>query len=201
MENLERLKGRILDEARERADRILSAAGERCAEIDQEAKAKSDEIRKSAIERARAVAGEDERRAEIMRSLEIRNAMLRAKGDAIEEVMAEVPARIRALPDGKYLGIMKKMMISAAPVGEVEVLVAASDRGRIDSEFIKDVASELAAGGRKTKLKLSTETADLTGGFILRASTVEVDCSLDSLLAACENELAPLIAEALFGRS
>jgi len=115
--------------------------------------------------------------------------------------MAEVPARIRALPDGKYLGIMKKMMISAAPVGEVEVLVAASDRGRIDSEFIKDVASELAAGGRKTQLKLSSDTADLAGGFILRASTVEVDCSLDSLLVACENELAPLIAEALFGRS
>ncbi|MDD2202713.1 MAG: V-type ATP synthase subunit E [Firmicutes bacterium] len=201
MENLERLKSRILDEARERADRILSAADERCAEIEQEAKAKSDETRKSAIERARAVAGEEERRAEIMRSLEIRNAVLRAKGDAVEELMAEVPARIRALPDEEYLGIMKKMLISGAPAGEVEVVVAALDRGRINSEFIKDAASELDAGGKKTQLRLSSDTVDLAGGFILRASTVEVDCSLDSLLVACENELAPLIAEALFGRS
>lgn len=201
MENLERLKSRILDEARERADRILSAADERCAEIEQEAKAKSDEIRKSAIERARAMAGEEERRAEIMRSLEIRNAVLRAKGDAVEQLMAEVPARIRALPDEEYIGMMKKMLISAAPAGDVEVVVAAPDRDRINSDFIKDAASELAAGGRATQLRLSSDTADLAGGFILRASTVEVDCSLDSLLVACENELAPLIAEALFGRS
>lgn len=201
MENLERLKGRILDEAREKADRILDAADERCAEIQREAEAKSDEIRKRAVERARANAREEERRAEIMRSLDVRNAMLRAKGDAVDELMAEIPATIRALPDEEYLGIMKRMLINAAPAGQVELVVALPDRGRIGSDFVKEAASELAAAGKQTKLKLSTETADLTGGFILRASTVEVDCSLDSLLASCEDELAPLVAEALFGRS
>lgn len=201
MENLERLKSRILDETRERADKVLGAADERCAGIEKEAKEKSDEIRKSAIERARVVAGEEERYAESMRSLDVRNAMLRAKGDVVDKLMAEVPAKIRALPEDEYVGLMKKMLVSLAPAGEVEVVVAQPDRARIDSKLLKEAASEITVAGRQTKFKLSPDTLDLAGGFILRASTVEVDCSLDSLVAACEDELAPVVAEALFGRS
>ena len=201
MHNLDRLVARITSEARSKADDILRDADARCAALAGESKHKADEVYRMAVDRATQAAAEEERRAQISRSLDVRNAMLRAKGDAVDKLMAEIPATIRALPDEEYLGIMKRMLINAAPAGQVELVVALPDRGRIGSDFVKEAASELLAAGKQTKLKLSTETADLTGGFILRASTVEVDCSLDSLLALCEDELAPLVAEALFGRS
>jgi vacuolar-type H+-ATPase subunit E/Vma4 len=92
------------------------------------------------------------------------------------------------------------MMIDAAPDGQVEVVVAEPDRERIDAAFVAEVQSELASRGRDSKLRLAGDTLKLTGGFIMRASALEIDCSLDAILAAGQDELAPLVAEALLGR-
>ena len=87
-----------------------------------------------------------------------------------------------------------------ATFGQVEVIVAEPDRNRINAAFVAAVQSELASKGRGSKLELAGDTLQLTGGFILRASGLEIDCSLDAILAASQDELAPLVAEALLGR-
>jgi len=48
-------------------------------------------------------------------------------------------------------------------------------------------------------LKPAGTANSIRGGFLLKTSNIEVDCSLDALVALCEDELAPLVAEALFG--
>ncbi len=200
MHNLDRLVARIVDEARGKADDILKDADVRCAALAGESRNKADETYRMAIDRATQAAAEEERRAQITRSLDARNAVLRAKGDMVDALMSEMPARIQALPDQEYLALMKKMMVDAAPDGQVEVVVAEPDRNRIDAAFVTAVQSELASRGRDSKLRLAGETLKLTGGFIMRASILEIDCSLDAILAASQDELAPLVAEALLGR-
>ena len=200
MHNLDRLVARIISEARSKADDILRDADARCAALAGEGGNKADEIYTAAIDRATQAAAEEERRAQISRSLDVRNAVLRAKGDMVDALIFEIPARIQALSDKEYLALMKKMMIDSAPEGHVEVVVARPDRGRIDAALVAAVQSELAARGRDSQLRLAGDTLKLTGGFILRASAVEIDCSLDAILAADGDELAPLVAEALLGR-
>ena len=200
MHNLDRLVARITSEARSKADDILSDADARCAALAGESRYKADEAYKMAIDRATRAAAEEERRAQISRSLDVRNAVLRAKGDVVDALMSEIPARIQSLPDQEYLAFMKKMMIDAAPDGQVEVVVADPDRNRITAAFVAAVQSELASRGRGSKLRLADDKLDLAGGFVLRASGLEIDCSLDAILAARGDELAPLVAEALLGR-
>ncbi|MGI6132075.1 MAG: V-type ATP synthase subunit E [Bacillota bacterium] len=200
MQNLDRLVVRIIDEARGRADDILKDADARCAALADESRKKADDTYRIATDRATQAAALEERRAQISRSLDVRNAVLRAKGDMVDALISEIPARIQALPDQEYLALMKKMMIDAAPDGQVEVVVAEPDRERIDAAFVAEVQSELASRGRDSKLRLAGDTLKLTGGFIMRASALEIDCSLDAILAAGQDELAPLVAEALLGR-
>jgi V/A-type H+-transporting ATPase subunit E len=200
MQNLDRLVARITSEARGRADDILKDADARCAALAGESRKKADDTYRIAIDRATQAAAEEERRAQISRSLDVRNAVLRAKGDMVDALISEIPARIQALPDQEYLALMKRMMIDAAPDGQVEVVVAEPDRDRIDAALVAEVQSELASRGRDSKLRLAGDTLQLTGGFMLRASILEVDCSLDAILAAGQDELAPLVAEALLGR-
>ncbi len=200
MQNLDRLVVRIIDEARGRADDILKDADARCAALADESRKKADDTYRIATDRATQAAALEERRAQISRSLDVRNAVLRAKGDMVDALISEIPARIQALPDQEYLALMKKMMIDAAPDGQVEVVVAEPDRERIDAAFVAEVQSELASRGRDSKLRLAGDTLKLAGGFIMRASALEIDCSLDAILAAGQDELAPLVAEALLGR-
>jgi V/A-type H+-transporting ATPase subunit E len=200
MQNLDRLVARITDEARSKADDILRDADARCAALAGESRKKADDTYRMAVDRATLAAAEEERRAQISRSLDVRNAVLRAKGDMVDALMSEIPARIQALPDQEYLALMKMMMIDAAPDGHVEVVVAEPDRNRINAAFVAAVQSELASRGRDSKLRLAGDTLQLKGGFVLRASALEVDCSLDAILAARGDELAPLVAEVLLGR-
>jgi V/A-type H+-transporting ATPase subunit E len=200
MQNLDRLVARITDEARSKADDILRDADARCAALAGESRKKADDKYRMAVDRATLAAAEEERRAQISRSLDVRNAVLRAKGDMVDALMSEIPARIQALPDQEYLALMKMMMIDAAPDGHVEVVVAEPDRNRINAAFVAAVQSELASRGRDSKLRLAGDTLQLKGGFVLRASALEVDCSLDAILAARGDELAPLVAEVLLGR-
>ncbi|MEA4883530.1 MAG: V-type ATP synthase subunit E [Clostridia bacterium] len=200
MENLERLKERITGEAREQAEKIQADGASQAARIAAEAKSRADQLYARALENARKAAAEEERRAEIARSLDERNAILRAKGEMVDALLAEVPGRIHALPDPDYLALIKTMMVRLAPEGDVEVVVATADRSRITPELLKQVGAELAARGRKTSLRLSSKTEDISGGFLLKGAAVEVDCSLDSLLASCQDDLAPLVAGTLFGR-
>jgi len=200
MQNLDRLIARITGEARSKADDVLRDADARCAALAGEGRHKADEAYGMAVDRATRAAAEEERRAQISRSLEVRNAVLRAKGDMVDALMSEIPARIQSLPDQEYLALMKKMMIDAAPDGHAEVLVAKPDQNRINAALVASVQSELASRGRGSKLRLAGDTLDLTGGFVLRASGLEIDCSLDAILAARGDELAPLVAEALLGR-
>ena len=200
MHNLDRLVARITSEARSKADDILRDADARCDALAGESRHKADEVYRMAVDRATQAAAEEERRAQISRSLDVRNAVLRAKGDMVDALMSEIPARIQSLPDQEYLALMKKMMIDAAPDGQVDVVVAEPDRNRINAAFVAAVQSELASRGRGSKLRLAGDPLQLTGGFILRASGLEIDCSLEAILAARGDELAPLVAEALLGR-
>ena len=78
--------------------------------------------------------------------------------------------------------------------------MAEPDRDRIDAALVAEVQSELASEAAIRSSGLPATRSQLTGGFMLRASILEVDCSLDAILAAGQDELAPLVAEALLGR-
>jgi len=199
MHNLERLKSVILEEARQRAAAVVADAKARAERIVEDARARGAESVEEATARAKRNAAENERRAEIARSLEKRDAVLRAKADLVDKLISEIPDAIRAMSDDSYLGIMRQMLLESSPVGEVDVVVAANDRKRITGAFLQDVEAELRKQGKDVSLKPAGTANSIRGGFLLKTSNIEVDCSLDALVALCEDELAPLVGEALFG--
>lgn len=199
MDNLDRLKSVILQEARDRAAAIVAEARARGERVVQEARARGEKSVEEAVARAEQAAAENERRAEIGRSLSKRNATLKARGDMVDTLISEIPEGIRALGKERYLQIIRKMMLEAAPAGKVDVVVAARDKALISDAFLGAIAAELGKQGKTVSFRLSGYDESIKGGFLLKTETLEVDCSLDALVAMSEDELAPLVAEALFG--
>lgn len=200
MQNLDRLKARILEEARERAARITADASARGERIVEDAQARAAKALDDVNADAAQTAAEEERRAAVSRSLNERNAVLRARGDMIDKLISELPGRIHQIDGKSYLGIMRRMMLDAAPDGKADVVVASSDANRITDGFIQGIQKELTEQGKSVSLRLAGHTDSISGGFLLNTESLEVNCSLDALVALSEDELAPLVAEALFGR-
>lgn len=199
MHNLEKLKSVILQEARERAVAIVAEAKAKGEHIVNEARARGEKGVEEAAARAAQAAAENERRADIGRSLTKRNATLKARGDMVDTLISEIPEGVRALGNQRYLQVIRKMMLEASPVGEVDVVVAASDKAHITGAFLSAVSADLAKQGKSVSFRLAGYDESIKGGFLLKTQTLEVDCSLDALVAMSEDELAPLVADALFG--
>jgi V/A-type H+-transporting ATPase subunit E len=69
----------------------------------------------------------------------------------------------------------------------------------VGGAFVEGLNRELVKAGKRGEVKLSSDTRDISGGFILRRGRAETNGSFDTLLAMLRDEIETEIAEILFG--
>ena len=130
-------------------------------------------------------------------------------------VLSEAHEKLLALPDEDYFKMILGLAAKNAQAGEGEIFFNTKDLLRLPASFEKQL-NETAqkAGGT---LHISKEPASIDGGFILRYrpaapegeeetpveegsayGTVELNCSLSSLIAEKKDELSDLVYQNLF---
>ena len=87
----------------------------------------------------------------------------------------------------------------AALSGDEEVILSAADRGRIGQKLVAAANAALKERGLPGELKLSDETKPVSGGLLLRRGSIEVNCTLDTLLEMSRGSLDAEVASILFG--
>jgi V/A-type H+-transporting ATPase subunit E len=198
-EGAERIRQRILTDARAKAEEIrkeaAAAADKVLAEAAKQAAAKKEEI----LIQARKEAGEHKRRILGMSMLEARKEMLAAKQNFIEEAFQKAVSKLSDSDTQTYFDILLKMLLASIETGEETVILSERDAGRVPKGFWDDLNLKLKAAGKKGSVSLTAETRDIPGGFILRSAGVEINNSFLSLLSIQRDELEPLVAGVLFG--
>lgn len=197
-EGAERIRQRILADARTKADAIRSEAAAAADSIMAEADKQAAANREDVLTQARKLAEEHKRRILGMSMLETRKEMLTAKQDIIENAFQQAIAKLSASDDKTYFAILRDMLIATVDTGEETVILSERDAARIPTGFWDDVNLALAAAGKKGSLSPSAETRNISGGFILRSAGVEINNSFLSLLTILRDDLEPEIAGILF---
>jgi len=220
MTGLEKIIERIQTEARERAGATLQNAEKECTELAREYAARSEKARarieKEGLEAAQAMlnaarAETEKAHTEILQSM--RTAL-------IDEAFARAQKEICDTGFGKYRELLAALLTTALleqhraeqqsiafgdevePFERFEVLLNAADRERFGAQIVTDVRRtiERRIGAQKAALiTLAEETVEISGGLILRFGDVELNCTLDVLMADIRRELTPRVAEILFG--
>ena len=185
--SIENITARILQEARDEADSLVSAAQKEAADRLAQANAQAMEIAAQMSAKAKEDAATLKERKKSVAELEARKLVLAAKQERIEKSFSEAVKELADLPEADYLALLKEQL---AGYTKGEILVSAKDKKRLGSKL-----KDLLAG---TGLTLSKETADIAGGFILRDGSVSVNGSLESLLEAGKKEITAKIASVLF---
>ena len=172
---------KILSEAKENADRIL-ASGKK------EAQDMADMIYKQSELDVAAAASRIDSNAQLSE----KRIILQAKQDKIEEIFEKAQVSLEEQSDADYMDIIIKMIDRYASGQKGQILFNSRDLARL-SEDVRKTAQE-------HKLRISEETADIRGGFILSYGDIEENCSFDTLIAASREELQDKIGELLFGQ-
>lgn len=195
---LEQLIARIMNDATESAEEIMSSAELERSRILKEAEVKAEERYLSVFEAERRAAEGEKERLVAAEALGARKELLREKRAIIKEAFDRAMDRLTNLPDDEYVELLERMMVEAAGDGGGEVIMSPGDRERFGTEVVERANRELAAAGKKGPLTLSDETRDISYGFVLRRGGFEVNSEIEALMRSRREDLERKLVEILF---
>lgn len=176
----------LLSKGKAEAEAISNNAQERARDL-------RSELTKKATDRAEDHAG----RIKILSGLDLRKDTLKEKKRLIEEALAGAEDKIKSLPPDEYLAFLKPIILQAVESFNEEIIPSRTHKSLFTSEFIQSLNNESPSG--VGNLRLSEETGDFSGGFILRDGKKETNLTLRTLINEQRDALEPEIADILFG--
>lgn len=220
MTGLEKVIGKILADAEADAKEILDKAEAECAAIrakyEAETEAELEALREASDRECQALIV----RARSSAAMAKRNAVLEARAKLLDEAYAQAERQIKSMSGEQYLDMLQKMLRSALKrqlegeeesirlYGEnispeaYEVLLNGRDRAALGEKLMTAFRGGYGAklpAAAMSKLRLSSDTASIDGGLILRCGLVETNCSLAMLMAENRRETEAKVSRILFG--
>lgn len=188
---------KILSEAQAEADKIKSEAREKAAGQEAELTAELENFRKETGTLAQKASDEKRRRMLASARMDTRKELLSCKVGLLNEVFDKARKKIKELPEEQYQEFVESLMHKAIESGDEEVVIGASE-DRVNNDLIKHINRKLGPGF-KGNLQLAKDTANIDGGFILRRGKIQVNVSVDVLLAEAREQMEIDLATELFG--
>jgi V/A-type H+-transporting ATPase subunit E len=198
MEGIERIKEKIMQEAREKEQQILNEARAEADQILKNSEQTAEEIKQQSLQKAKRQAEEEKRKILSMAELEERKGLLQAKQQIIDEVFDKARQELANLPVEDYRQLIYKMLLESSITGDEEIIIDEKDKSRITPDLVEKVNKELKTKGKSGNLKISAKTRPMIGGFILKARDMEINSTFDSLIKLQREELETGIAKILF---
>lgn len=220
MTGLDKIKDKIIAEARLDAARIIEDAQKKCNEILLRASGDADNIKAELDVAAHREAESIISRAKSGAALEKRNIIAQAKSHATDLAFETAKKEILSLQTEKYAEFLAKLLVSALNAqidientnrtlyGEesgqepIDILLAQEDISRVGA-LILPAAKKLAAGKPASALLeragVSVDAAKIEGGMVVRIGTLDINCSVEALIDSAKERLEGDVAKILFG--
>lgn len=195
MASVNNLTSKILKDAEERKESILASAEEEKNKILSKKIAKAKELEKEIIQKAELEAKSKKERILSSASLKVRNNKLSAKQEVIKEVFENSIDMLATITGDDFLRFIKKSILSLGEIGEQTLILNKAGMEVVDLTFIYDLNQSL---GDKGNIKLSPNTGDFKGGFILESNGIEINNTYEALVSSLKDELEFEVARVLF---
>jgi V/A-type H+-transporting ATPase subunit E len=193
MEGMERIRESILAEARAQAEAIVKEAKDNVKAMEKQAVKRAEEITGNRLQKAGVEAREAAARMLSMAELELKKENLQAKQDLIEQAFEKALSRLKGLSEEDYTGMIVSILGSKGITGKEELVVSPKDREMFQKGLLNKINDRLGF-----ELKLSDETRDMQGGFILKSEGVEINNSFETLLRMERERIETQLADILF---
>lgn len=176
----------MIEEAKLKEKQILSEAKEEGIQRCNEIKSNSKEAVRNILSRAASEAELDEKRR-----------ILKAKQEAIDHILGKALQYLKELPEDEYFKVMLSMVGKYAASGQGEIIFNPSDKERLPRNFEQSCKELMEKMGKGT-LRISEQTADISGGFLLSYGEIIENCSFESLFLAEKENLVDKVSAMLF---
>ena len=196
MTGLEKIIEQIDRDAHESASEVLAQADAECAKILEAAQAESDKIDARAAADAEALRQDILSRGESGAQMQRKNRILTAKQDMIGTVIDRAREKLLGMESIDYFVLLGKLVEKYAQPGDGIMYLSSFDLGRVPTYF-RRVLADIAQKKHGT-LVLSSESRDISGGFVLAYGGIEENCSFDAMIEDQKEHLQDVVRAKLF---
>ena len=187
MDNGQNIIDKIITDAKTYADAIIEVAQKEADDILSSGKAK---VQKEEAELTLLAKAEAEKIAvkEISSAqMQAKKMVLAKKQEIIGEVIEDARKKLLGLTDAEYKVIILGMLENAEVCDSSELIFSAKDK--------EILGSQLKSAG----YKISDETREIEGGFVVKNDDIEYNYSFTSIMTVEKENIEQLTAEILFG--
>ncbi|MEL7569330.1 MAG: V-type ATP synthase subunit E [Eubacteriaceae bacterium] len=199
MNGIEKITGKIIDEANIDAKKIIEEAAAEAEIIIGKYKEKAASAAADIEDAGAKQAKVRELKYSSNAGLEARKTLLMEKQKLITEAFDKALSELRALPKDKYVDLLARLAANAAQSGEEEIIFSSDDKNQYGKEVIEQANKLIKAKGLKAQLKISDKIRPILGGVIIASGDVEINCALDGLVRMQRDNLSVQVAQILFG--
>lgn len=193
MERIEIITDSILAEAKADADSVIAAANAKAAEISASYASQAKELYDRRVAAGSEELEQSTRLAERSARLDAKKSLLAEKQKLLNAAYAKAAELLSGMDRDEYLAFLLKKLDGAALSGGESLVLNAGDKASIGAELIQ----KANAAGRT--LRLSDETGDFSGGFILKDGKVETNCTIDALIEMSRSDMDTELVGIMFG--
>lgn len=221
MTGLSKITDKILDEARRDAAAKLAEADAEVARISAEYAEKANNITAAANAAAKVEAAEIALRARSGEKTLKKNALLETQSEMIDRAFAVARKEVAELEGEARLDLLTGLLCAClwseydaekqreAIYGEdekdepfiYEVLLNARDRDKLGARLMDNFKRRIVGkdmGDLPERVRLSSDTADIEGGLVLRRGSVEINNSVEAIFSYLRPRLEAEVAKILF---
>jgi V/A-type H+-transporting ATPase subunit E len=195
----EKVSDKILADARERVEKIALSAKKEADQILYEASEEASRHEQEGENRIAQEAEQEKMRLIGLAQLEMRKAYLGIRRELLDMAFDQALDRLVSQEDHDYQKLLRGLLMKAVETGDEELILSSRDRQRLGESFLHQINAELSQSGRQGRLRLSDETRDIRGGFLLRKGKIETNCTLEALVTAAKDDMEVELVPILFG--
>jgi V/A-type H+-transporting ATPase subunit E len=199
MANINNLTSKILMDAEERKDSILTAAEDEKVDIISKKNNSAKSLEETMLDKAKGEAQARKERIVSGALLKARNEKLKAKQAMIKEVFEKSIEELCNLSKDEFTTFLKNSILSLDLVGDEKLILNEEGKRIVDEVLVKEINNALVSKGKKGELTIDLQTRNFKGGFILERQGIEMNNTFEALVNSLKDDLEFEVAKELFG--
>lgn len=190
--SLEKIKSKIIEDAKKEAARILEDAESKRDKILKDAKAKVEEIIGKAKHEYEELKAREIGNKRVLAELEVGKQLLAAKRKILDEVFDKLRFKLEGLEKEEYREFFVRLFEKAVETGKEEVILGEREK-LLNGDFIQELNKR-----KGWNLRLSKQRGGFKRGVILSQGDVEVNLSIDAIVRDVKEKWEDRVVKKLF---
>lgn len=193
MNGIEKITGRILDDARAQREAALAQAQQQAQQIAQQSSQQAQQRRQQLEQQALQTARQQEQRLVSSARMDAQRQLLGVKQELVEQAYDLALQKLCSLPREEYIRVLAQLLDKASSTGTEQAVFSARDR-QVGQQAVDEVNRS-----RGKHLTVAEQTGEMAGGFLLLDKNTRVNCTFETLVRLNKSETAAAVANMLFG--